>query len=274
MLPVIRLFGVSAQTYYLCAALAGLAGFVLSASALRRLGLGRWSVVLPLLVLALAVSGARGLNYLTNPEAYREGFSVWTLRYTKLSLMGGLAAGGTGIFLSCLLLRRSPGRVMDAFVLPAAVGIVLLKLGCFCNGCCFGKPTDGPFGVVFPANELRYRFLEALPLLRGTSPRVHPTQLYEIAGALAALAVALAFGRRFGHGGRTALFGGLFALARWLVLPLRALPYTDAVIHAAYPALYGASAALAAAVLAFLRLRNNKDRPAAEETGPYAGRTG
>lgn len=252
MLPVLRIFGLSLQSYYFFAALAGLTGFVLSALALRRLGLGARSLLLPLLCLILAPAGARLLNYLTNPEPYLEGFSLWSLRYTKLSLMGGLGAGLLGILLGCAFLRRAPGPILDAFVLPAALGILLLKLGCFCNGCCFGKPTEGILGMVFPANTLRYRFLDSLPLLRASSPRVHPTQLYEMAGALLALGLALGFGRRFGPGGRCAIFAGVFALARWAVLPLRALPYSESVLQVGYPLLYGLTAALAAAWLALL----------------------
>ncbi len=259
MLPVLHLFGVPVQTYYVCAVLAGLCGFALAALSLRKLLPGPWCVLLPLLTAALALAGARGLNVLTNPDAYGDGFFWWTPHYSHLSLMGGLAAGCAGLLLFALILRRSPGPVADAFVLPAAAGIVLLKLGCFCNGCCFGKPTDGPFGVIFPANELRYRFLDALPILHASSPRVHPTQLYEIAGALAALLLACALGKRFGAGGRAALFAGLFAAARWIVLPLRALPYSDTVIHVAYPAMYAACVvvAISACIIARGKQRNN-----------------
>ena len=252
MLPVIHIFGLKLYTYYICAALAGITGFVLSFLALRRQKLGIWSAFLPLLILVLAVVGARILNYLTNPDAYKNGFTLWTLRYTKLSLMGGLILGIAGILLYCIISRRSPGQIMDAFVIPAAAGIILLKLGCFCNGCCFGKPTDGVFGMVFPANKIRYKFINSLPLIHATSPRVHPTQLYEIAGALIAVILAIIIGRYFGQGGRTVIFGGLFALARWIVLPLRALPYKHEVIHTVYPTLYGASVTLAVVLLIIL----------------------
>jgi phosphatidylglycerol---prolipoprotein diacylglyceryl transferase len=45
-------------------------------------------------------------------------------------------------------------------VFPIAFG----RLGCFLNGCCYGKPTESALGLVFP----------------NTAPAaVHPTQLYE-----------------------------------------------------------------------------------------------
>ena len=252
MLPFINLFGFSVQSYYLFAVLAGLTGFVLSALSLRRLNMGIWCIILPLLALVLALVGARLLNYITNPEAYSGSFSLWTLSYSKLSLVGGLATGGAGIMICCVLLRRSKGIIMDSFVVPAALGIVLLKIGCFCNGCCFGKPSNGIFGMVFPANTIRYSFVESLPMLHASSQRVHPTQLYEIFGVLVALGIALLFGRFFSPGGRTALFAGLFSLARWIVLPLRALPYSNVVINVVYPVIYGCLIVFSMIILAFL----------------------
>ncbi|MBR0131330.1 MAG: prolipoprotein diacylglyceryl transferase [Firmicutes bacterium] len=253
MFPVIHLPGISIQSYYFFALLAGLTGFILSSLSLRRQDLGLWSMGFPFIAITLALPGARLLNYLTNPEAYSEGFSLWTITYTKLSLMGGLIAGCVGIMLCCMLLRISPGRVFDSFTAPAALGIALLKLGCFCNGCCFGKPSSGAFGMVFPVNAIRYQFIESLPMLHGSSPRVHPTQLYEIAGALIALVIALALGKHFRPGGRAVIFAAAFAAARWAILPLRALPYADWVIQSLYPALYGMTIALSAVLLFLLR---------------------
>ncbi|MBO6055345.1 MAG: prolipoprotein diacylglyceryl transferase, partial [Oscillospiraceae bacterium] len=173
MLPVLHVFGGAVQTYYVCAALAALTGYLLAVFRLRRILPRAQAWLLPLLMLLLGLIGARGLNVLTNPEAY-ENFQPWTLQYTKLSLMGGLGLGAVGLLLFCAVSRRAPGPVLDAFVLPSAAGIVLLKIGCFCNRCCFGKPTEGPFGMIFPANAAKYAFLESLPLVKPTSPVVHP----------------------------------------------------------------------------------------------------
>lgn len=62
----------------------------------------------------------------------------------------------------------------DAFAPAIMVGAFVGRLGCFLAGCCYGVPTDGPFGVSFP---------------RLPGP-VHPTQLYD-AGVAVALGGAL-----------------------------------------------------------------------------------
>lgn len=61
----------------------------------------------------------------------------------------------------------------DSFALPLAVALAIGRWGCFFNGCCYGIPTEMPWGVNF----------------FGDGPR-HPTQLYEVAfHALMAIAI-------------------------------------------------------------------------------------
>ena len=78
--------------------------------------------------------------------------------------LGGLVAGW--------LYARAKGlaflRVMDQVIPFLALGHAIGRLGCFLNGCCFGKPTEAWCGVVFP----------------GQGVRVYPTQLFESAGLL------------------------------------------------------------------------------------------
>ena len=256
MQPVITLFGLSMQSYYLCAMLAGAAGILTGAAYLKKEFPDLRRFLIPAGLAVLAVVCARLLNYATNPDAFGSRFSLWSLRYAKLSLMGGLVSGVCAVYALGLLTKKDPLRLLDCMTVPGAVGILLLKLGCFLNGCCFGKPTDGPFGVVFPANEAKYRFLESLPLVKALSPRVHPTQLYEMLGAAVSLALALLLERklRLKGGVRFLVFAAGFSLARLIVLPLRTLPYPDAVIRVFYPALYGAILVLCVGAL-LLRVR-------------------
>lgn len=258
MYPYINVFGHAVQTYYICAALAFLVGFVMSVIALKRRKHGLWAVLLPLLVAVVALVSARLLNYITNPRAYTDDFTVWSLSYMKLSLMGGLIGGVAVLIVYCLLRRLRLGAVADAFTLPAAAGIVLLKLGCFLNGCCHGVPTDGPFGMIFPANEVKYRFINSLKTVKAKSPIVHPTQLYEIVGAVAAVVLALVLTRtlKLREGSRAAIFALGFAAARWIILPQRELPYDPEVVSVLYPLLYAGVILCAGIYLIYI---NKKD---------------
>lgn len=258
MCPYLYLFGYKLQSYYLCAALAGIIGIALSAVCLRKKNQGPWALILPLLAAVSALIGARVLNYITNPRAF-SGMALWALSYRKLSLMGGLIAGTAAIALYCLIKKDKIAAIADAFVLPAAAGIFLLKLGCFLNGCCHGKPTEGPFGMIFPANESKYHFINSLKLVNAKSPVVHPTQLYEIAGVLAAVLAAVLLTKAFklAEGSAAAVFAACFSAARWIVLPFRELPYDSRISAVFYPCLY---AALIVISLAFLGKQNLKNR--------------
>ena len=93
--------------------------------------------------------------------------------------------------LAARLLRVDVWRLADAAAPAIGAGIVIMRLGCFANGCCFGKLTEGPTGVTFPPGsyahfwELAHGYIKLfdVPL------PVHPTQLYEAAGALVCVAV-------------------------------------------------------------------------------------
>lgn len=69
----------------------------------------------------------------------------------------------------------------DSFAVPVAAAIGVGRLSCFVGGCCYGTPTDLPWGVVFPHVDLHPR---------------HPTQLYEAAFHLAAAGVLWQLQRR------------------------------------------------------------------------------
>ncbi len=57
-------------------------------------------------------------------------------------------------------------KVVDLAGLGLPLGLFWGRMGCFLNGCCFGKATDGALGLVFPRGGA------LLP------HPVHPTQLY------------------------------------------------------------------------------------------------
>lgn len=79
--------------------------------------------------------------------------------------IGALVAGG----LRALMLGLSFWTAADLCALPTSLGHAIVRLGCFLNGCCYGREVE--WGVVFPN-------------LGDGVPR-HPTQLYEAAAGVA-----------------------------------------------------------------------------------------
>ena len=144
-----------------------------------------------------------------------------------LAYYGGLVlATGTGI--AFLRRERFPlGKGVDIVGAVMPLGIFFGRLGCFLGGCCFGLPTDGPFGLSFPGSSpasyeqfeqglLRDKLLPSLP--------VHPTQLYEALGCLAIAAWLLGFahGRKRFDGQVLLSFLIAYAVLRFGIEYLRA----------------------------------------------------
>ena len=101
-------------------------------------------------------------------------------------LIGGktILFGMVGGYLGVELAKRSIGlkkKTGDSFVVPVAASIAIGRIACFCGGCCYGTPTELPWGIVFPKIDNLAR---------------HPTQFYESAFHLIAAILAAGMIRR------------------------------------------------------------------------------
>jgi phosphatidylglycerol---prolipoprotein diacylglyceryl transferase len=99
---------------------------------------------------------------------------------------GGLAFYGGFIFAAAFGLyyarkhKLGMWKVADLAAPWIAFGLALTRMGCFLNGCCFGKVTSVPWGVHFPRDSAVHEFQVDQHLISpnaATLP-VHPTQLY------------------------------------------------------------------------------------------------
>jgi phosphatidylglycerol:prolipoprotein diacylglycerol transferase len=101
------------------------------------------------------------------------------------SVLGAFAAVPLGVWLLCRRRKLDFMRLLDALCVVAPFWHVFGRLGCLLAGCCYGRPTDEPWGIRFtdPASQVPQVWL-------GVS--LHPTQLYEALGnALIAAALYL-----------------------------------------------------------------------------------
>ncbi|MGO0122144.1 prolipoprotein diacylglyceryl transferase [Desulfothermobacter acidiphilus] len=151
-------------SYGVMLALAVLVGYWVAQKEARRRGvdpdfmptLTFWVVVAGLIGARLAYVVVDWPHFAPNPV---EIFFIWD---------GGLTFYGA-VFLAVpvawWLARRyrlSFGTAADLVAIAAAAGYPIARIGCFLNGCCYGKPTNLPWAVAFPFDGV---------------PR-HPTQLY------------------------------------------------------------------------------------------------
>lgn len=194
--------------------------------AIRR-GLSSPRVLLCLLAMATAlIAGSRLADWLTHRSLYEHsGLSAVGRQWMGFSLLGGFWLAIPVGMAVCSLTGLSPWRLADATVPGLGLGVAIMRLGCFFNGCCFGNETSMPWGVTFPIGSPAYLHQAADRfdvLLVGAMP-VHPTQLYEMAAALIAGGIAWLLHRRGLRDGVPALVAAVGFLAFcWIDTYLRA----------------------------------------------------
>jgi len=187
--------------------------------AVRRGLPGRLSLFCLLTMAAAGAVGARLLWWATHTATgSHTAAPLLRLHFSGFSFGGGLVLAVLAGLLVCRLGRMNAWRLADSAAPALALGFAVMRLGCFFNGCCFGRETALPWGVTYPVgspahlHQLAHR-LDILFL--GPQP-VHPTQLYEAAAALVAAALAGWLLLRKAPDGTAVLAAGLWLVAsRW-----------------------------------------------------------
>jgi phosphatidylglycerol:prolipoprotein diacylglycerol transferase len=165
--------------YWAAGALAALVAMAIEA---QRMRLDPWTMYLAGIVgLVGALLGGELYVFLAAPGPVADG-----AERGAIGALAGAAAFGA------LVLRLRGGeflRYADAAVPGIALGYAVYRIGCFINGCCFGIPTDLPWGVTFGPGTEAFASQIAQGLISSEAARtlwVHPTQLYHAALGLAA----------------------------------------------------------------------------------------
>jgi len=165
-------------------------------------------------IIIAALVGAKLLLFVVDFDQYKTN----PMELLSLARSGGVFYGG--LILAVAVAFWYIGRhgmpiwtTCDVFAPGIALGHVTGRLGCFAAGCCYGRPTDAPWGVVFTNPMAAANVGTPLGI------RLHPTQLYEAGAELLILIVLLATEKR----GRT--FPGrtfwsymfLYAVSRYII---------------------------------------------------------
>jgi phosphatidylglycerol:prolipoprotein diacylglycerol transferase len=231
MMPVILRFGNFRLTSYVALiALAGVVTLFYFKHFESKLGLKKredfW-----FLANLIGLSGFLGgrLLYLASTPMVFIGFRGFAAALVSneigLSTFGALLGALAGVSGGCWYLGLNFLRVLDHVCLAIPLGHAIARLGCFLNGCCYGRAVDGhpAWSVVFtdPSAALPPGLL-GVPL--------HPAQLYEAAGdlLLAGMLYFLVLPRvgkgRFGPGLVTAAYVAGYGVLRYVVEVFRGSP--------------------------------------------------
>lgn len=81
-------------------------------------------------------------------------FAIWQ---GGLELAGGVTAAIIVILFYMWYHKLPIRRYLDVLAIGLMLALFFGRIGCFLNGCCYGKPTDLPWGVRFPYDSFAYR---------------------------------------------------------------------------------------------------------------------
>ena len=248
---LLNLFGrqIILNSYSLFMNIAVIALIIISVYSIKRAGLSiKSSLICFLVMIPAMLVGARALNVLINWGYYTENtWRIFALNTSGFSLMGGLLLSAILGSITARTLGISPWELGDAIVPALGVGLVIMRIGCFLNGCCYGLPTKLPWAVKFPYNSFAHRhYLDVLSSTKSitifnliASPGVHPTQIYEIIGTLIATIFAIVIFRRKNPKGVAILsFAIIFTITRLINHFFRVHPSTNQVSLWFYPTIY------------------------------------
>lgn len=176
MYPIILEIGsFSIHTYGVMLALSFILGIMLAEKRAKKMNINPDIISnLSILILVSSVVGSRGMYVLTHLYEFKghwmDAVAFWK-GLSGLTVLGGFVLA---VLLSIIYLVKkkiSIWPIADIVMPIIGFGEFLTRIGCFFNGCCFGKPTNSFLGVIFPEGSYPVQcYHSAIP--------IHPTQLY------------------------------------------------------------------------------------------------
>jgi phosphatidylglycerol---prolipoprotein diacylglyceryl transferase len=231
---LVRVGGVAIPSYPAMLYLGCVSGVLAGAAVAGDAGLepGRFAAT-TVVLLVPALVGSRLLFVAQHlPDFRRDPARLWDRAGGGASLLGGLVLA-LAVSVGVLAAWDLPfWRYWDAAAVTMLVGLAWTRVGCVLNGCCAGRPTDGPLGVW-------------LADVHGIKRRRWPTPLVEAGWACVVLAVVLPAGDAAPPGTVVAGVVAAYAATRLALEPTREhAALANVVLFAALLAAAGAALVL------------------------------
>lgn len=140
--------------------------------------------LLTAVILGVIIGGRMGYALFYQPGGYlADPLSILRIWEGGMSFHGGLIGVAIAAYIFCRRGGFPPLQIADAMAMVVAIGIGLGRVANFINAELWGRPTDMPWGVVFPgvaAQDCPGPISMSLQGLDAVCAR-HPSQLYEAA---------------------------------------------------------------------------------------------
>jgi len=153
-------------------------------------------------------------------QNFTEIFKIWE---GGMVFYGGFIGGFIAGILYLRIKRLDTGEILDILAPGIAIAIAFGRIGCFLNGCCFGRITDCTIGIRFPQRYIPPVYWTHIK--RGLIPSdalyslpVIPTQLISTASLLVIFGILWKSRNRVPFTGFLfSLFIGLYGLHRFII---------------------------------------------------------
>jgi phosphatidylglycerol---prolipoprotein diacylglyceryl transferase len=178
------------HTYGMFVAIGFFVGLMFTVRLGKSEGIGSQQVMdMGFVIILSAIIGSRVLYILMNASYYVPA----PLNMLKIWEGGLVFSGGViGVVLTMLWYTKRHGlplgKIADLWAPATAIGQAIGRIGCFMAGCCYGKPTEVKWGVVFTHPHC---------LARPFNVPLHPTQIYDsISGFVIFLVLLLLYSKK------------------------------------------------------------------------------
>jgi phosphatidylglycerol:prolipoprotein diacylglycerol transferase len=209
---LIDLGRIQIRSYGFMLAVSFLLGIWLAGRRAKRYGIdGQKILDLSVIIILAAVVGSRLLYVVFHLDQYSNPLDVFALWQGGATFYGGFLLAVAASYWWVQRNNLSFLTVADVIAPSIALGLVFTRVGCLLSGCCFGKPTEGPLGMVFPPDSPAGAAAALMAGERGTAHvALHPTQAYSSLKGLVIFVALLLAQRHLTR--RGALFGLLLVL--------------------------------------------------------------
>ncbi|MCF6150112.1 MAG: prolipoprotein diacylglyceryl transferase [Candidatus Kuenenia sp.] len=222
-------------------------GFMLMVAFLVSIAVARWRAKkegiepniitdLGMYLIFAGILGARLFFIIQFYDDYKNNLlGIFKIYEGGLVYYGGLFAAAIMLFVFVKKRKLSVLKVVDIVAPSAALGLAFGRIGCFLNGCCFGKVAlNVPWAICFPRTVDKHGIVDGSPafihhyqhglvqLADLHSLPVHPAQLYAFFSNIALFFILNIFFKfRKRDGEILLLFGMIYSVIRFCMESLR-----------------------------------------------------
>ncbi|OQX89687.1 MAG: hypothetical protein B6D65_01875 [candidate division Zixibacteria bacterium 4484_93] len=164
MYPILfRLGPFELRSYGVMLTIAFITGYIIATKRARKVKLSPDIILnIAVIIVVSAIVGSRlfyiashtsKLTYKTILTAFLPIQADGTIGISGLSMMGGIALAILAPFIYIKLKKLSFLKIVDVIAPEFLLGVGITRIGCFLNGCCYGKPCQGFLCFVFSPNS-------------------------------------------------------------------------------------------------------------------------